>query len=345
LTWEDINKAAKYQVMISLYGAGKAGQAARVALELSKVLRKQDVLVTTRAEYLALTKQIDVKIKEAKSLGATDTQADLLALKKEVLEIANNPDKAVSDALLAEAAEFHPDLADFVYKYSNRRGPQVGPDHFKRIAAIMSEKLAERAPVTDTYIDVWKRLGQDYARATKKVRIPWVTFDGKVLYQDYRPKIQQEIRFYDPQSKRYIRNIYQMNAEDGKLLGKGQVGDVRLGLGVNGTHADDASVVRQIHLWGRKSGTPTSTIHDAAALNINEIEPLLVEVREIYKRFSKYPKVKETLDLMRKEGLPDDLYYKYLREMESLGWFDPQFNPEEITAPLKVGYGYFGWGP
>jgi SPP1 gp7 family putative phage head morphogenesis protein len=345
LTWEDINKAAKYQVMISLYGAGKAGQAARVALELSKVLRKQDVLVTTRAEYLALTKQIDVKIKEAKSLGATDTQADLLALKKEVLEIANNPDKAVSDALLAEAADFHPDLSDFIYKYSNRRGPQVGPDHFKRIAAIMSEKLSERAPVTDNYIDFWKRVGQDYARSTKKVRIPWVTFDGKLLYQDYRPKIQQEIRFYDPQSKRYIRNIYQMNAEDGKLLGKGQVGDVRLGLGVNGTHADDASVVRQLHLWGRRTGIPTSTIHDAAALNINEIDPLLAEVRDIYKRFAQYPKVKKTLDALREEGLPDELYFKYLKEAEDLGYFDPKFKPEEITAPLKTGYDYYGWGP
>jgi len=345
LTWEDINKAAKYQVMISLYGAGKAGQAARVALELSKVLRKQDILVTTRAEYLALAKQIDVKIKEAKTLGATDTQADLLALKKEILEIANNPDKAVSDALLAEAAEIHPALADFVYKYSNRRGPQVGPDHFKRIAAIMSEKLSERAPVTDNYIDFWKRVGQDYARATKKVRIPWVTFDGKKLYQDYRPKVQQEIRFYDPQSGRYVRNIYQMSAEDGKLLGKGQVGDVRLGLGVNGTHADDASVVRQIHLWGRKVGIPTSTIHDAAALNINEIDPLLAEVREIYKRFAQYPKVKKTLDALREDGLPDELYFKYLKEAEDLGYFDPKFKPEEITAPLRTGYDYYGWGP
>jgi len=331
--------------MISLYGAGKAGQAARVALELSKVLRKQDILVTTRAEYLALTKQIDLKIKEAKALGATDTQADLLALKKEVLEIANNPVKVVSDSLLAEAAEIHPDLADFVFKYSNRRGPQVGPDHFKRIAAIMSEKLSERAPVTDNYIDFWKRVGQDYARATKKVRIPWVTFDGKTLYQDYRPKIQQEIRFYDPQSKRYIRNIYQMSAEDGKLLGKGQVGDVRLGLGVNGTHADDASVVRQLHLWGRRTGTPTSTIHDAAALNINEIEPLLTEVRDIYKRFASYPKVKNTLDALRADGLPDELYFKYLKEARDLGYFDPKFKPEEITAPLKNGYDYFGWGP
>jgi SPP1 gp7 family putative phage head morphogenesis protein len=345
LTWEDINKAAKYQVMISLYGAGKAGQAARVALELSKVLRKQEVLVTTRAEYLALAKQVDVKIKEAKALGATDVQADLLALKKEVLEIANNPDKAVSDALLAEAAEIHPSLADFVYKYSNRRGPSVGPDHFKRIAAIMSEKLSERAPVTDNYIDFWKRVGQDYARSTKKVRIPWVTFDGKKLYQDYRPKIQQEIRFYDPQSKRYIRNIYQMSAEDGKLLGKGQVGDVRLGLGVNGTHADDASVVRQLHLWGRRVGVPTSTIHDAAALNINEIDPLLAEVRDIYKRFAQYPKVKKTLDALREEGLPDELYFKYLKEAEDLGYFDPKFKPEEITAPLKTGYDYYGWGP
>jgi SPP1 gp7 family putative phage head morphogenesis protein len=345
LTWEDLSKAAKYQVMIAFYGAGKAGQTARVALELAKVLRGKDILVTTRAEYLTLSKQIDVKIKEAKALGAVETQADLLALKKEVFEIINNPDKIISDELLAEAAEIHPSLSDFVYKYSNRRGPQVGPDHFKQIASIMSEKLTERAPVTGTYIDFWKRVGQDYARSTGKVRIPWVTFDGKKLYQDYRPKIQQEIRFWDPQSKRYIKNIYQMSAEDGKLLGKGQVGDVRLGLGVNGTHADDASVVRQLHLWGRKAGIPTSTIHDAAALNINEIDPLLVAVRQIYSDFAKYPKIKKTLDALREEGLSDELYFKYLKEAEDLGYFNPQFKPDEITAPLKTGFDYYSWGP
>lgn len=217
--------------MIALYGAGKAGQAARVSLELAKVLRKKDIVVTTRAEFLSVSKQIDAKIKEADALGAIDVKADLQALKRELQEMINDPNKALADDILLEAEEIHPDVGDLVRKYISGRNARVGPVHFKEIANLMSEKLAERAPVTQVYIDYFKRLAQDYARTTKKVRIPWVTYDGKVFWQDYRPKLQQEIRFYDPESSRYVRNIYQMSAEDGKLIGKGQIGDTRLGFG------------------------------------------------------------------------------------------------------------------
>lgn len=199
---------------------------------MSSVLGKRDVLVTTRKEFLVIQKQIDQKIKEATALGATETAADLTAFKRELLELTNNPSAFAGRDMIAEAMEIHPDVARFTEKFTGGRS-KIGPEAFKQIAGIMSEKLRERAPVTDNFIDFYKRLAQDYARSTKKVRIPWVTFDGKTLYQDYRPKLQSEIRFYDPESRRYIRNIYQMDAEDGKLLGK-NVGDVRLGFGVNG---------------------------------------------------------------------------------------------------------------
>lgn len=345
LTWEDLSKASKYQVMIALYGAGVPGQTARVALELSKVLRKKDILVTTRAEYLQIAKQIDQKIKEADMLGTEDVKADLLALKKELFEMINDPDKAIGSAILAEAEEIHPDVADLVRKYTNNRGAAVGPDHFKRIAALMSEKLAERAPVTQVYIDFFKRVAQDYARTTKKVRIPWVTYDGKTLYQDYRPKIQQEIRFYDPESRRYIRNIYQMSAEDGKLLGKGQVGDVRLGFGVNGNHALDASLVRGYHLEGRRLSMDTATIHDAIFQNINELPEGINAMFRVYAKARDFNNIKATLDALRKEGLPDDLYRKYLKEAEELGFFSDGFSSKEILQTPPVGYDRYGFGP
>lgn len=345
LTWEDLSKAAKYQVMITFYGAGQTGQTARVAIELAKVLRKRDIVVTTRAEFLAISKQIDVKIKEAEYLGALETKADLLAIKKELAELVDSGDSAAASAMLAEAEEIHPAVADLVRKYTDNRGAALGPAHFKAIARLMTEKLAERAPVTQTYIDFWKRIGQDYARTTKKVRIPWVTFDGKTLFQDYRPKIQQEIRFFDPASKRYIRNIYQMDAEDGKLLGKGNIGDVRLGLGVNGNHALDAALVRGYHLEGRRLGMGTSSIHDAIFQNINELPAGIDAMMRVYARARDSGNILATLNALRKEGFPDDLYFQYLQEARDSGFLDQGFTSTEILAKPGPGLSLYAFGP
>jgi len=257
----------------------------------------------------------------------------------------NDPDKVLANEILMEAEEIHPDVADLVRKYTSSRGAKVGPEHFKEIANLMSEKLAERAPVTQVYIDYFKRLAQDYARTTKKVRIPWVTYDGKVFWQDYRPKVQQEIRFYDPESRRYVRNIYQMSAEDGKLLGKGQIGDTRLGFGVNGNHALDASLVRGYHLKGRKLGMDTATVHDAIVQNINELPKGIQAMFETYAEARDFNNIKATLDKLKEEGLPSELYNKYLKEAEELGFFDNGFTSEEILQKPKPGYDRYGFGP
>lgn len=331
--------------MVALYGAGRTGQIARVAKELQSILKKKDVIVTTRADFLKETKAVDARIKEAKALGADDTVADLLAFKKELLELANNPDGIAGADLLSQAEEISPSMAEFVDKFTNNYQSRIGPDHFKQIAIIMSEKLAERAPVTATYIDYWKRVAQSYVRETGKNRIPWITFDGKTLWQDYRPKVQQEIRYFDKESGRYVRNIYQAAAEDGKLLGKAEVGDARRGYGVNGTHSDDASVVRKIHLWGRANNIDTATVHDAAAVNINDIEPLIGEVRRIYAEFASKDKVLMVLNKLKEEGLPEATYQSFLKEAKDFGYLDHEFKPEEITAPFKPGYDYYGWGP
>jgi len=331
--------------MIAFYGAGQTGQTARVALEMAAVLRKKEILLTTRAEFLKLSKDIDAKIKEATALGAEDTVADLSALKREVLEMINTGDASGANAILAEAGEIHPAVAELVAKYTNNRGSIIGPQHFKTIAKLMSEKLAERAPVTQTYIDFWKRIAQDYARTTGKSRIPWVTFDGKKLYQDYRPKIQQEIRFYDPESRRYIRNIYQMDAEDGKLYGKGQIGDVRLGYGVNGNHALDASLVRGYHLEGRKLGFGTSSIHDAIFQNINELPGGIDAMFRVYARARDSENIRKTLDALLEDGLPREVYDRYLAEAEALGFFDRGFTSQEILATPGPGLMRFGFGP
>jgi hypothetical protein len=331
--------------MIAFYGAGKGGQTARVAVELAKVLRKKDILVTTRSEFLATSKLIEAKIKEAEALGALESKASLQALKRELNEVINSQDSSLATSILLEAEDIHPDVGELVRKYASSRGSNVGPDHFKTIAGLMSEKLAERAPVTQTYIDFFKRIAADYSRTTKKVRIPWVTYDNKVLWQDYRPKIQQEIRFYDPESKRYVRNIYQMSAEDGKLLGKAQVGDTRLGFGVNGNHALDASLVRGYHLEGRRLGLDTATVHDAIVMNINELDDGVDAMFRVYGKARDFNNIKATLDKLKEEGLSKQLYDKYMKEAHELGFFENGFTSAEINAAPKPGYHKYGFGP
>ena len=216
--------------------AGFQGQVFRVTEEMAKVFGKKDIVYSTRKEQLAVSKLLDQKIKLATQLGAEDTAEQLRQFKLELRELVDRNDAVDGAALLVEAEEIHPDVAEFVRKYTSRvdGGTVVGPEAFKSIARILSEKMNELAPVGETYIDFWKRVGQTYALKTKKTRIPWVTYDKKKLWQDYRPKVQQEIRFYDPKSRRYVRNVYQMDTPDGKVYGKADIGDTRRGLGVNG---------------------------------------------------------------------------------------------------------------
>jgi hypothetical protein len=247
--------------MISLYGAGQAGQTFRITEELAKVFGKRNILFTTRKEQLAAIKQVDAQIDAAKSVGADDTVSYLQNFKRQMNDVVER-NRQVDNELIREASEIHPDLEDFVRRYTASREGQVNPDFFKRTARIMSEYMAEEAPVTQEYIQFWKRVGQTYAQETNSVDVPWVTFDGKRLFQRYRPDVQHEIRFRDPNTGWYVRNIYSEASDKADLLGKGSIGDVRLGTGVNGTHMNDSSIVRMFHLEGRRRGVPTTTIHD-----------------------------------------------------------------------------------
>lgn len=301
--------------------------------------------MTTRAEFLATRKIIDREIKTAESIGALETAEDLRGVRRELAELVDSKDRVADQSLMITAEEIHPQVADFVAKFTNNRNPRVGPENFKLVARILSEKLAERAPVTQTYINFWKRVATDYARETKKVDIPWVTFDGKKFVQNYRPKVQDEIRFYDPQSGRYIRNIYQMSAIDGSLQGKGSVGDVRLGLAVNGNHSLDASLLRIYHLEAQRRGIPSASIHDAIFHNVNQLDEGVDMLFQAYEQARDYPNIRATLDAIHDAGLPDSLYRKYLQEAEELGFFDDGFSSSEIRAPLRSGFDRYGIGP
>jgi hypothetical protein len=167
------------------------------------------------------------------------------------------------------------------------------------------------------------------------------------MTQRYRPKIQERIEFRDSVTNRRIANIYESAAEDGKLLGKGSLNDARIGLGVNGNHSNDAVIVRRFHLWGRKNGVETATIHDAFFTNIGEARRAKDALRTIYADALEGDTIRKTLREMRRQGLSRKSYNKLLAEAKRLGLIDPpnKITRKDILAPIREGEDWYGIGP
>lgn len=343
LSWEDLQKAAKSANMVQLYGAGARTISLNVEAKLAAVLEKKGFQVITREELRDFTTIIDKKIKDAEFIGAENVIFELKELRKEIIESLENQ-TSLGAEILRQARDIHPDAGDFVDKLTNSR--LVGPQTFSQVANIMSKYLAERAPVTQNFIVFWKEVGETFVKETQKVDIPWVTFDGKRLYQRYRPKIQTSIEFYDKQAKRFVRNIYEDRAEDGKLRGKSSIASARIGLGVNGNHMSDASIVRQYHLWGRKNNIDTATIHDAFMTNVALAKKSKDALREIYGNAAEADILRKTLRAMRDEGMSRQSYEKFLRKAKEMGLLDPSdpLTKKEILQEIKEGFDFYGIG-
>jgi SPP1 gp7 family putative phage head morphogenesis protein len=346
IQWTDLQKAAKAQNMVSFYGAGKATQAANIEAKFASVLEEKGYTVVTREELRGVTNIIDKSIKDAEYLGADNTVFGLKQLKRELNEVVEG-ESPVGNELLQHARDSHPDVEAFVDKLMNARGGLVGPQDFKAVSEIMSRKLAERAPVTQKFVQFWKEAAKAYVDETQKVDIPWVTFDGKTLYQRYRPKVQTSIEFYDKEANRMVRNIYEDKAEDATLLGKASLMRAGIGMGVNGNHMNDASIVRQFHLWGRKNNVETATIHDAFFTNIGLAAKSKGALREIYADALDGNTIEETLKALKREGLSDKTYRELRQKAIQDGLIDPpnKITRKDILAPIPKGKDWYGIGP
>jgi hypothetical protein len=258
-----------------------------------------------------------------------------------------NKSTPVGRELLKQAQDIHPDTAVFVEKIMNAPKGLVGPKDFAEISRIMSKNLARRAPVTDNFITFWKKVAKDFVTDTGKVDIPWVTFDGKIMTQRYRPKIQERIEFTDPVTGRKIANIYEASAEDGKLIGKASIQDASIGLGVNGNHSNDAVIVRRFHLWGKKNNVGTGTIHDAFFTNIGHAEAAKQALRTIYADALDGDTIRKTLKKMRDEGLSGAKYREFLALAKKQGLIDPpnKITRKDILADIPEGEDWYGIGP
>jgi hypothetical protein len=326
--------------------AGDATKAANITNKMAKVLENKGYITVTKAELTEQLRIIDGKIKLADKLGADITVGELRAFRSELIDMVNK-DQSIAIKLLKDAEEISTETAEFVTKLMNTRKGLVGPEDFKRISEIMSKNLSARAPVTDKFIQFWKVVAKTYVKEAEKVDIPWVTFDGKIMTQRYRPKLQERIEFRDPVSGRKVMNIYLAEAENGKLLGKGSLADASIGLGVNGNHSNDAVIVRRFHLWGLKNNVSTGTIHDAFFTNIGEADNARTALRNIYADALEGDTIRKTLKEMQKQGMSRKSYYELLNRAKELGLIDPEnaLTREDILAPIPEGMDWYGIGP
>jgi hypothetical protein len=278
---------------------------------------------------------------------------ELREIKKKVV-LSSKEGTSITDSLYETArAEFRDgvknseDMHMFLAKLKDETGDLIGTRLFDKISKIMSAKLEQEVPVTGKFIKFWKDVAKDYVAESGSVDIPWVTFDGKKMMQRYRVKEQTRIDFKDPVTGKKVFNIYESPSKDGKLMSQSSIQDASIGLGVNGNHSNDASIVRQFHLWGRKNKVDTGTIHDAFFSNLGEAVPAKSALRQIYADSLKQGTIKQTLAEMRKSGMSRATYNKYLRRAKEDGLIDPdnKITPKELLEPIRKGNDWYGIGP
>ena len=84
-------------------------------------------------------------------------------------------------------------------------------------------------------------------------------------------------------------------------------------------HSNDATLVKNFHLWGSKNNIATATIHDAFFTNAGDLLKAKSALRKLYADAVEKNTIKATLDEMLARGLPKELYDKYLNEAIDIG--------------------------
>lgn len=160
--------------------------------------------------------------------------------------------------------------------------------------------------------------------------IPWVNFDGKTLEQKFTQSFEEKLVYKD-KSGEWVTNILQVAQKtdptwwDEFMNKEGKINDIvniqkaKTAYAVNGNHSNDATIVKQFHMWGHKKGIPTSTIHDAFFNNAARMLDAKAALREIYAKTLDSNVIEDLLNEMRKRGLPRSEYLKFKEEAEVLG--------------------------
>ena len=225
----------------------------------------------------------------------------------------------VSEKILRRFDFWRPDspLADVLFGVNTPENRRVGATYLKL-------EFAQLVKIFEVKVLYANKLPKSWTN------IPWVNFDGKTIEQNFTQTFEERLRYKDKDGK-WITNIIQVPQKtdptlweelinkDGKINDIADAQKARTAFAVNGNHSNDATLVKQFHLWGSKNGVPTSTIHDAFFANAADMLKARHALRQIYANVLDKNVIKATLDEMKARGLPADIYDKYLNEAIDIG--------------------------
>jgi hypothetical protein len=160
--------------------------------------------------------------------------------------------------------------------------------------------------------------------------IPSVNFDGKIIEQKFTQTFEEKLFKKNPDGT-WSFNILQTPQttdvtwwqsvinKDGKINDIADATKARTAYGVSTNHSNDATLVKNYHLWGEKNNVSTSTIHDAFFQNIADMPVGKQALRELYAATLDSNPILNTLNEMKARGLPKDVYNAYLNEAIDIG--------------------------
>lgn len=319
-------------------------------------------------DYLSKAKSKEARfdwstIAKQNALGAYKGGAKLHPRLAEVLGVsANTP---VSEALLKRIPGYRPDstIAELLYGVKDSTEYRTGKKFKVELSAgAMKVKLASFEVLNPN------ALPKNYTQ------VPWVNFDGKILEQKYTQKFEEKLMYRDKDGN-WVTNIIQVDQktdptwweelmnEDNTMNDVVDLTGARTAYAVNGNHSNDATLVKNFHLWGKSQGVGTSTIHDAFFTNAADMVKAKAALRNMYADAVERNSIKQTLDLMRDRGLPKDIYDKYLEEAIMKGLIpvpgksviggkvltiDDILKRSDIIQPIPEGFnndlGFYGLG-
>jgi len=160
--------------------------------------------------------------------------------------------------------------------------------------------------------------------------VPWVNFDGKVLEQNFTQTFNERL-IYKDKFGNWSTNILQVPQKteatwweqvinkNGKINDVANITKARTAFAVNGNHSNDATLVKNFHLWGRENKIGTSTVHDAFFTNIADMIPARHALRKLYGKTLDINIIEEVLKEMKARGLPSHLHKAYLERAIKTG--------------------------
>lgn len=242
------------------------------------------------------------------------------------------PGEKLSEKLIKRLGFYKPNstLADMIYGAKSPDNRRTGAKFFKVSVTAPSINLKDLSYGKEVTVSDGITVFSANKLPKSWTNIPWVNFDGKVIEQNFTQSFEERL-VYKNKDGEWITNVLQVPQKtsaswwdeiinkDGKINDIADATKARTAFAVNGNHSNDATLVKQFHLWGKENGVPTSTIHDAFFANTADMLKARKALRKIYAKSLGRNVIQETLLEMRKRGLPKELYDMYLNEAIELG--------------------------